>query len=243
MKDARRTPFCWQEVATLRAIKERCSFPGTDGKPLSLAHALSIYVAATWLANDRFRDGGRDGFEASRAELAAYAGVSDRTVDRYVALFEEMGLLVVERQRRGGLNLPNRWVLTGGGEASSLLANRVRHGGEAVAPGGGELNSTLLEEVGEEEKNPQTPASGGLRLPDRPIGNRERDLDAYETAVAAVVEPVAQRLFPQAEQRAATGHVRAALIKLKDRGVDDPTVDQVRELAGRWLDTPEAGAA
>jgi hypothetical protein len=221
VRDGRRAPFCWQEVATLRAIKDRCERAGADGRALTLAHALAIYVAMTWLANDRFRAGGRDGFDASRAEIAAHAGVTDRTVDRYVDVFTELGILAIERRRDGALNLPNRWVLMErGGELSSPpLANPIRQGGEPNT--GGVANSTAPLFKKEEEGNtpPKPPASGG----------RRRDRDRFTKDCATY----AQRHFP--DLRDGRDAVRQAVVY-----GDASTLEQV----AAWIDEHfRAGAA
>ena len=104
IEDRRRPPFCFQTHATLDAIREH--FTGAKR-----ATAIAVYVCLTEAAN---RNGGapaRDGFRAARKEIAQLAGVSVDTLDRYVAEFEQIGVLAVERSKIGDVNLPNSWAL------------------------------------------------------------------------------------------------------------------------------------
>lgn len=87
------------------------------------------------------------------------------------------------------------------------------------------------------------PRKRGLSLPARPFGNRQRDIDAWEQQVAAIVEPLGDDLFPDiADRQAVHGHVRDALNRLKRAGVTDPTPDEVRDLAAQRLEPTERAA-
>ncbi|MBN1527964.1 MAG: hypothetical protein JW895_02825 [Thermoleophilaceae bacterium] len=79
--------------------------------------ALAVYAALTLTANERRE---RTEFEASRQGLAAVGGTTDRTVDKYVAVFEELGILEVARRPRGGLHLPNLWTLVDAGDPKQV---------------------------------------------------------------------------------------------------------------------------
>lgn len=115
MRD-RRIGFCYQEVPAVRAIQDRWS-----GKKLTTA--LGVYLALTFVANDRRS---REDFVASRAEVAAVAGVSRSTLDKYVSAFEELGLVEVERRKAGEKsNLPNAWTLLSGWVPSSATEQGV----------------------------------------------------------------------------------------------------------------------
>lgn len=144
MRDGRLPPFCYQTVAATRALRQR--FTGKERTA-----ALAVYQAMTELANIRGGARARGGFEASRAEVAHFAGVGKRTVDRYAAIFEQIGLLEIERQSdRYGQCHPNMWCLLepGGGGAANNTG-----GGAAAAP--------LKEE--ELQKKKGTRAAGGKR--------------------------------------------------------------------------------
>lgn len=92
-----------------------------EGRRLPVAR--SIYLALVELA-----DAGR--FEATRAVLAEYAGVTKRALDEYVPDFEEAGLL--ERERRSdedGRSAPHVWWLLRpavGGEGEAAAGGAVR---------------------------------------------------------------------------------------------------------------------
>lgn len=104
MKD-RRKAFCFQTTEAMDLIRGR--YTGADRKS-----AIALYQSMTDLANRRRREGGRDGFTASRKELAEFAGMGVASVKRFREEFEQMGLLQVVRQTRDdGLHLPNVWVL------------------------------------------------------------------------------------------------------------------------------------
>jgi len=158
VKDARRAPFCYQTLAAVNAIRAR--FPISREHPTNRERtvAQAIYLALTFEANEQRR---RDGFRASRKRIAELAGTSDRTLDRYVAIFEELGLLEVERQRErdGGMHLPNLWTLIEqtGSEAPSLPAKEPRHGGERASPGVAKLGAPTTEEGGQEGEEGQPP--------------------------------------------------------------------------------------
>lgn len=101
----RRRPFFYQTHDALDLIRER--FTG----PRERSTAIALYVCLTEAANLYGGEAARDGFEVTRRDLAANAGVSVDTFDRYARAFTELGLLDVERRKVGNVNLPNRWVL------------------------------------------------------------------------------------------------------------------------------------
>lgn len=104
ISDDRRPPFCFQTHDALDAIRER--YAGAKRTT-----ALAIYLALTETANRYGGAAARENFRASRKEIGDRAGVSVDTLDRYVAEFVEVGILIVLRERVGAANLPNRWSL------------------------------------------------------------------------------------------------------------------------------------
>lgn len=107
LRDRRLPPFCYQTVdalALLRAWYLR-EAPGR------LSTALAIYLTLTEHANRNGGHAARGGFTAYRTDIAADAGVSVDTLDRYARELEEIGLLVVEHRQTGRVSLPNCWVL------------------------------------------------------------------------------------------------------------------------------------
>jgi hypothetical protein len=154
VKDGRLPPFVWQSRAALRTIRH--CFDKQER-----TYAIAIYHAMTEIANDQRH---MDSFTASRAEIALLAGVSDRTIDRYVETFERVGLLQVERQTSDGVPQPSTYTLLDGGEgasppppegASPGVAKEVRQGGEGASPS----METVQEEQqeGEEELGATAP--------------------------------------------------------------------------------------
>lgn len=106
VQDRRRVPFCFQTHEALDALRESGMFAGAR-----LSTALSVYLVLTEAANRSGGAGARDGFAATRTGLAALAGISVDTLDRYVADFVKIGIVEVQRRRVEGVNLPNRWAL------------------------------------------------------------------------------------------------------------------------------------
>lgn len=143
--DRRRGPFCYQTHEALDAI--RALFD-----PGKRATALGIYLVLTEVAN---RDGGeiaRGGFTARRKEIAALAGVSLDTLDRYIGGLVEAGVLEVTKARTGPVNLPNVWVLRDPPDAPPSRTSGVtlepRDAARVAAPQG----HKELEELQELEK-------------------------------------------------------------------------------------------
>jgi hypothetical protein len=125
VEDRRLPPFCYQTHAALAAIRAAAAFAGAKRTT-----ALAIYVTLTEAAN---RAGGvrarEEGFAATRPDIAASAGISVDTLDRYVSELVKIGLVGVHRRRVDGVNLPNRWALLEPGPVPPVAA--------PVRPGGG----------------------------------------------------------------------------------------------------------
>lgn len=144
---ATRGQMAFSAVGRGAAILLRSTF---EGKRLTTA--LAVYCALTQLASDQ-RSPSKA--RASRGDVAAYAGVTDRTVDAYAREFERIGLLKVVSPRGGRHHPTNVWRLL-------QVAGDVR--GEANStPSGfrGEANST----PGLKKKNNQE--ANVIHLPDR----------------------------------------------------------------------------
>jgi hypothetical protein len=124
VKDRRTAPFCYQEHSAIEAIQLRFS-----GRQRTTA--LAIYNAMTYLASVRFKQGGRDGFVAGRAEIAETAGSKPATIDEYAAILEgELGLISRERRTdERGADLPSEWCLK-----STPRVTEEAHGGSPSAP-------------------------------------------------------------------------------------------------------------
>lgn len=103
VRDARRG-YCFQTHRALDLIRE--SFVSTQR-----LYAIGVYTCLTEAANLAGGYRARDGFEVTRKALAERMGISVDTLDRYLARFQELGLVEVEHRRIGAVNLPNVYVL------------------------------------------------------------------------------------------------------------------------------------
>ena len=122
LRDTRSAPFFYITVTASRLLREHFK-----AEPQRLATARAIYSALAEVANEHRAAE----FRATRRQVAAYAGVSSRTLDAYGRAFVHLGLLEVERRRDGRLNLPTVWrLLEPGGVAQPTAlpsaANRTR---------------------------------------------------------------------------------------------------------------------
>lgn len=170
--DDRRAPFCYQTHDALAAIRSRF----TGGKRST---AIAVYVVLTETANALGGEEARNGFQASRTSIAREVGCSVDTLDRYVAVFVEIGLLAVERQRIEGANLPNRWRL--------LDAPPSRT--HAATPSRTHAAQGLEEPRSKEPSPPEVPPGEELEYPG-------------SIAIAAVVEAWSMRSPPLIDHRA-----------------------------------------
>lgn len=109
-----------------------------DGRRVAVAR--SIYLAL----HERAADADH---EFTRGELANDAGVSKKTLDEYVPVFEEAGLLRVERRRVDGSNLPNVWILLGAG-AGGWTRSVPSHADHPVHPSSDEARTDVVVEDG-----------------------------------------------------------------------------------------------
>lgn len=150
MKDGRLAPFCYQSLDATAVIRER--FTGQER-----AIALAIYSSLTWAANEERK---RDDFELPRAELADLAGVSQRTLDRYVKELEEVGLV----RRSGGKKTgrPNAWTLLEPGQEGGVSESHPPV--VSVSPGATQTHQEVSQsdttpyiEEEENEENEETP--------------------------------------------------------------------------------------
>jgi hypothetical protein len=163
IRDSRRPGFFWIGLAASDAL--RGQFGGRE-----LATARAIYSALAEIANEARSDE----FTASRRRVATYAGVSDRTLDRYAQELEALGLLLIERRSNGSQHLPNLWHLIdrekAGGQSGKVVSLRARGGEAASPPGeanrgrGGEANDTRFKKNGKKlTTSPSSKRSRGGR--------------------------------------------------------------------------------
>lgn len=147
MKDNRRAPFCYQEVAAMAQLRAR--FVGAERRT-----AVAVYQALTEIANEERARARDSGFPATRTRIASYAGVTKRTLDRYIADFEGVGLVAVERRVGAVGNLPNLYVLLSVEGESSLrqVAQSAHEVAQPATPPGDTSDPHSQEEQQEEEE-------------------------------------------------------------------------------------------
>lgn len=110
-----------------------------DGRRLTAARG--IYDALAELSNEARSSE----FRRARADVAQYAGVSDRTLDFYTREFERLGLLEVVRPCGG--HAPNLWRLLqvdgdARGEANDTPGESRGEANDIPRPARGEANDT-----------------------------------------------------------------------------------------------------
>ncbi|HEX2174105.1 MAG TPA: DnaA N-terminal domain-containing protein [Dehalococcoidia bacterium] len=126
VRDLRSKAWCWQDKESVRLIRRH--WQSAPPEATSLAAALGIYLILTELASNSSSPAE---FSAPRRRMAEMAGVSERTLLRYIRAFEALGLLQVEERRVPGdesVQLPNAYL---------LLDPPAPDGGASTLPGGG----------------------------------------------------------------------------------------------------------
>jgi hypothetical protein len=194
-----RPPFCYQTIDALRAIRERFDGP-------RVASALGVYTTLTEVANEVGGDAARESFEATRKRIAGMCGISIDTLDRYVKVFEEIGVIEVERRVEGSAHLPNVWRICAppGRTDSARVTAPKRH----IRAG-----SPPVEEKSEE------PSGGELALAAPKQGARA----LAQTLVAYFVDE--SRKLGSEPPRRVTGQVAARVGEMLGEGI---TPDRVR---------------
>jgi hypothetical protein len=175
--DRRSSPFCYQTHDALDLIRE--TFHGS-----ARSTALAIYLTFTEVANRNGGASARGGFRATRKLIATHAGVGLSTLDRYVATFENVGLIEVTREKAGEVNLPNRWALV---DVPSVAAPLAPLRGDPPPAGSAPRARSFS---GEEETLGETPPTPSgmevvVREPNRPVKVDRRPVTDDEYAVAA----------------------------------------------------------
>jgi len=227
--DARRAPFCFQTHAALDVIRER--FVGAKRTT-----AIAVYVAMTETAN---RNGGsvaRESFRASRKEIADRAGVSVDTLDRYAADLAEAGLIEVERERVGTVNLPNRWSLveppvrTGAPPSRTGAATPSRT--DAATPSRTGAARTTRKDL--EERSEETPLEG--RVP-RTV-NQKPTTDIERQLAAAVLAEWNEQAGQKLAASEWLGKIVMRIREYPDLGPDDHAHVIAASLAKPWWKGP-----
>lgn len=153
-RDIRTAPFAWAHREVLDAIAE-----GWDGQQRTTA--LGVYLTLAWLASEQHTPGGLTAFVRA---IADRAGLGLSTTKRYLAEFEALGLVRVERRLISGIvNDANRYFLTDpprpanetGGSASGLGGRSASGPGH---PADGPQSHKQLVNKEEENHHQQAPA-------------------------------------------------------------------------------------
>jgi hypothetical protein len=109
VRDLRSKAWCWQDKEAVRLIRRH--WQSAPPEATTLAAALGVYLVLTELASNASNPAS---FSAPRRRMAELAGVSERTLLRYIRAFEALGLLRVEERRLPGdesVQLPNAYAL------------------------------------------------------------------------------------------------------------------------------------
>ena len=109
VRDLRSKAWCWQDKEAVRLIRRH--WQSAPPEATTLAAALGIYLVLTELASNSNNPAA---FSVPRRRMADLAGVSERTLLRYIRAFEALGLLRVEERRVPGdesVQLPNAYAL------------------------------------------------------------------------------------------------------------------------------------
>jgi len=170
--DRRRPAFCYQSLDALKAVREHFA-------AARLSTALGIYLVFTETANSKGGAAARDGFSATRKEIAEQAGVSLATLDRYVNEFAEIGVLEIDVQKVGKVNLPNVWALVDppGRTHASTLTDEEPHARS--------LSGKEEVQVQDQEQRQEIAADAALDTPPKipRVNGRNLPLDALAEVV------------------------------------------------------------
>jgi hypothetical protein len=98
---SRNRPYCWQEKAVRRAIRDVFDVDGQK------ASALEIYSALCEIASNEQSDT----FTASHDKIASFAGLVGKTSKRIMPTFEKMEIVHVQRNGSDGLQTSSTYTL------------------------------------------------------------------------------------------------------------------------------------
>lgn len=218
--DERRLPFFMVTKAATKAIRE--SFESRRGQT-----ALAVYVAIVELANDARSES----FEKPRKAIALRAMVNVRVLDSYVAELEGLGLLRVERQRAGDMNLPNRWTLTDPPDVAYSDDTTPAHPDDTrVVP----ADDTLFQDEGRRGEREEAPLP---KISGKPVNRESWTLTALILAEFNRQTERDLRLLTSAgEASEAAKRIYGRVRKYPDLTLDDHERIIANTLASRWWD-------
>lgn len=168
VRDLRNAGWCWQEKATLDVL--RAYYDGERLKQRSTA--LAIYLVLTEIASDQRTP---ERAEVTHRAIWEHTGTSASTVKRYLAEFEQLGVLAVERRKAAGdVSLPNVYALltprSTDGPTPAIAPAQPRSTSEPTPPADGpqlkerSLNNGNEEAVSTHQNNGETSAQRIARL-------------------------------------------------------------------------------
>jgi len=145
-RTAKDGPFCWQNKAARRHIRE--AFDETH----NVTTALSVYDALTEIASDA----GTETFTTTHAWIQRISGVSVRTIQTHLKIFSDIGLVRVFTPK---LRAPSTYILLRFGNGSLTTGN------DCAAFGNGPIQPSLPtseERLKNSEENQNKPAADGV---------------------------------------------------------------------------------
>lgn len=199
--DRRRVPFLWISLEAVAHL--RGSIP--DARELMVAR--SLYLAMAELAA-RALDGQHDGFSCARAELAAFAGISDRRLGPHLDRLRAIGLVDVLEQRDGrGASLPNLYRLV---DVPTPAPAPTEQGGATASP----LPPGATASPPRRQSAPASPPTRTRADRGKEEEEREREGGAHAPPVGPVTtEPEAAALAELAELALERGARTAAAVQ------------------------------
>lgn len=218
---------------TVPAIaKLRVRFDGRvegDGKRLSLNTALGVYLVLTELANEVRADD----FQASQTQIATMAGSTRQTVNRYLAVFVELGLVEVERVTGRNGDEPSFYALT----ESYEDASQPPPGGNSGDTHGVGSGDTVLkkEEDSSLRSEGESARAARLKISGKPVDpevwrRTEAVLDEFNRQAGKKLRLVSSDGSPSEAAKRIYGRIA----KYRDLKFEDFADIIRRTLASRW---------
>jgi hypothetical protein len=227
-----RTGFVLQTLPALNGLRAR--FDGRreeDGAKLSLSTALGIYVVLTELANEMRGDD----FHASVAHIAKMAGSSAPTVRKYLAVYVEMELLIVERVTSHSGDEPSHYALVDlPSEGGKPVDPQVE---SEFLPKGGKPLSTVYKKEEDSSLRSEGESARGARPK---VSGKEVNVEAWLLTGEVLAEFNQQAgkklrlLSADGSPSEAAKRVYGRVMKYRDLELEDYADIIRRTLASRW---------
>lgn len=207
LRSAKDGPFCWQSKAARRAIRD--AFDASN----NVTTALAVYDALSEVASDERSET----FTTAHAWIARLSGVSVRTIQSHLRVFETLGLIHVEVP---ALRAPGTYrLLPFGSQSTASGSECLSFGNQCLAFGNGSKQARLprYEESGRIKKKVKEVAGPAL-----PVPARDSLFDALANAEGSspgeLTKPGAKKIaVALAQIRKASPDVTAAEIQQRAR--------------------------